>query len=77
MGPPIWRARALSRSKVDGFVPRTLRVNLKIYPTESVYEVVLQMSIPAQTRQLILYHYQYKCSRAAAADPLDTGVPRS
>ena len=27
------------------------------YLTESVYEVVLQKSIPAQIRQLILYHY--------------------
>ena len=27
------------------------------YPTESVWQVILKKSIPAEIRQLILYHY--------------------
>ena len=32
----------------------------QIYLTESVYKVVLQQSIPAQIRRLILYYYLHK-----------------
>ena len=34
--------------------------NHRAYLTESVYKVVMQNSIPAQIRQLTLYHSQYK-----------------
>ena len=33
---------------------------LDFYLTESVYDVLLQKSISAQIRQLILYYYSYK-----------------
>ena len=33
---------------------------LGTYLTDTVYEVGLKKSIPAQIRQLILYHYQLK-----------------
>ena len=35
------------------------------YLTESVYRVALQMSIPAQIRQLILYYYLYTYTEMA------------
>ena len=34
--------------------------NHQPFLTESVYKVVLQNSIPAQIRQLVLYYHQYK-----------------
>ena len=37
-----------------------MQVRVTFYPTESVYNVVLQESIPAQIRQLILNHPQYE-----------------
>ena len=32
----------------------------RVYLTDSVHKVVLEKSIPAQIRQLILYHYSYE-----------------
>jgi len=54
-----------TRLKIRSTNPARASANPKtelygVYLTESVYKVVLQKSIPAQIRQLILYYYQYK-----------------
>ena len=47
----------VDQSEDDGVAARLL--SLQDYPTESVYEVVLQKSTPPRIRQLILYCYYH------------------
>jgi len=58
-GWPVQCAVVLSDCKGRSRVPREYR-QTRFYFTESVHNVVLQESNPAQIRQLILYHYKYK-----------------
>jgi len=53
--------RKLVLEAEHGQQPRLrLRARFAIYLTENVYKVVLQKSVPAQIRQLIMYICSYK-----------------
>ena len=46
--------------QVPQLVPEPWFRRVRLYLAESVYTVVVQKSILAQIRQLILYHYSYE-----------------